>query len=65
MDTQARIAAYVEENCIMQKLIVQKTGYSATKVSQILRCKQKMSADEFLNFCKALGKEPNDFMEEE
>lgn len=65
MNTQALIAKYIKENCIMQKLIVMRTGYSKAKVSQIINLKQKMSADEFIAFCKALNKNPNDFMEDD
>lgn len=65
MEVQARIAAYIKENFIMQKLIVEKTGYSATKVSQILNLGQKMTADEFVAFCKALGKDPGFFIDDD
>lgn len=65
MEVQARIAAYIKENFIMQKLIVEKTGYSATKVSQILKLGQKMTADEFVAFCKALGKSPEFFIDDD
>ena len=65
MNTQARIAQYIKENCIMQKLICKKTGFSQAKVSLILNLKQKMSADEFMAFCKALGKDPGFFIDDE
>lgn len=62
MNVQERVAEYVQNNGIMQKFIADKTGLSATKVSNILNLNQKMTADEFELFCKALRRQPNDFI---
>lgn len=62
MNVQQRVAAYVQNNGIMQKFIAEKTGLSPVKVSQILNLNQKMTADEFELFCKALNKQPGDFI---
>lgn len=62
MNTQKRIAAYISDNGIKQSFIVEKTGLDKNVVSGILTSKRKMSADEFGLFCRALNKQPNDFM---
>lgn len=62
MNVQEKIAAYVQNNGIMQKFIAEKTGLSPVKVSNILNLNQKMTADEFELFCKALRKQPGDFI---
>lgn len=62
MNVQERVAQYVQNNGIMQKFIAEKTGLSTVKVSNILNLNQKMTADELELFCKALKKEPNDFI---
>lgn len=62
MDVQERVAKYVQNNGIMQKFIAEKTGLSQVKVSNILNLNQKMTADEFELFCKALRKQPNEFI---
>lgn len=62
MNVQERVAEYVQNNGIMQKFIAEKTGLSTVKVSNILNLNQKMTADEFELFCKALKRQPNDFI---
>lgn len=62
MNVQQKVAEYVQSNGIMQKFIAEKTGLSPVKVSNILNLNQKMTADEFEMFCKALRKQPNDFI---
>ena len=62
MNVQQKVAEYVQNNGIMQKFIAEKTGLSPVKVSNILNLNQKMTADEFELFCKALRKQPNDFI---
>lgn len=62
MNVQERVADYVQSNGIMQKFIAEKTGLSAVKVSNILNLNQKMTADEFELFCKALKRQPTDFI---
>lgn len=62
MNVQQKVAEYVQSNGIMQKFIAEKTGLSPVKVSNILNLNQKMTADEFELFCKALRKQPNDFI---
>lgn len=62
MNVQQRVAEYVQDNGIMQKFIADKTGLSPVKVSNILNLNQKMTADELELFCKALKKQPGDFI---
>lgn len=62
METQAKVAEYIRSHGITQAFIASKTGYSTAKVSQIMNCKQKMTADEFINFCRVLKKEPTYFV---
>jgi plasmid maintenance system antidote protein VapI len=65
MNVQAKIAEYVQNNGIMQRFIAEQTGLSDVIVSNIINLKRKMTADEFVLFCKALNKQPNDFIVEE
>jgi transcriptional regulator with XRE-family HTH domain len=62
MNVQERVAEYVQNNGIMQKFIAERTGLSAVKVSNILNLNQKMTADELELFCRALRKEPGEFI---
>ena len=64
MVVQSKVAQYLEEQGIKQSWLAQKTGLTDNMISGILNGKRKMSADEFVCICKALGKNPNDFMEE-
>lgn len=63
MNVQERVAEYVQNNGIMQKFIAEKTGLSTVKVSNILNLNQKMTADDLELFCRALKKQPSDFMD--
>ena len=63
MVVQSKIAQYLEEQGIKQSWLAQKTGLTDNMISGILNGKRKMTADEFVRICKAIGKSPNDFME--
>ena len=63
MNVQERVAEYVQNSGIMQKFIAEKTGLSTVKVSNILNLNQKMTADDLELFCRALKKQPSDFMD--
>ena len=65
MATQSKVADYVRNMGIKQNWLAEKTGLTESIVSDIFRGKRKMTADEFVCICKALGKNPNDFMEVE
>ncbi|MBQ1555295.1 MAG: helix-turn-helix transcriptional regulator [Clostridia bacterium] len=63
MVVQSKVAQYLEEQGIKQSWLAQKTGLTDNMISGILNGKRKMTADEFVRICKAIGKNPNDFME--
>ena len=63
MVTQSKVADYVRNMGVKQSWLAEKTGLTESIVSDIFRGKRKMTADEFVCICKALGKNPNDFME--
>ena len=63
MVVQSKVAQYLEERGIKQSWLAQKTGLTDNMISGILNGKRKMTADEFVRICKAIGKNPNDFME--
>lgn len=65
MNVQKRIAEYIVNSGIRQSFIVGKTGLSPNRVSAILNCKSKMSADEYELFCIALNKKPSEFIKSE
>ncbi len=62
MVVQSKVAQYLEEQGIKQSWLAQKTGLTDNMISGILNGKRKMTADEFVRICKAIGKNPNDFM---
>lgn len=63
MGVQRRITNYVREMGIRQSTLCRKTGITTDRMSAMFRGKSRMSADEFIAICKAIEKEPNDFME--
>lgn len=63
MMVQSVVAQYIKDMGIKQNWIASKIGMSENAISAILNGKRKMSADEFARICRAIGKEPNDFME--
>lgn len=62
MIVQARVADYVQNNGIRGSFIADRAELSPIVVSRILTNKREMTADEFERICKALHKQPNDFM---
>lgn len=63
MVVQSKVAQYLKEQGIKQSWLAQKTGLTDNMISGILNGTRKMTADEFVRICKAIGKNPNDFME--
>jgi len=61
MNINEKLFDYVEKNGIKQLFISQQTDISPNAVSQILRNKRKISAEEFIEICDALGIDPNIF----
>lgn len=64
MNIQAKIAEYVFSSGIKRSFIAEKTGYPYNTVRNILSCKKKMTADEFVTFCRVLNKDPMYFINE-
>ncbi len=63
MNVQARVAEYIKRIGIKQAEVSRKTGIKPKRLSGIVNCSLKMTADEYEKICKAIEKEPNDFME--
>lgn len=63
MVVQRRVAEYIRHIGITQAAICRKTGITPKRMSIILTCNSKMTADEYEKICRAIEKEPNDFME--
>ena len=63
MNVQARVAEYIKQLGIKQAVISRKTDIKQKRLSGIMNCSLKMTADEYEKICKAIEKEPNDFME--
>lgn len=55
MNANEKLKKYLEEHGITQSFICKQTGLSADKVSNIITCKRKMSADELASIAKALN----------
>lgn len=63
MVVQSRVADYIKHIGIKQAAICRKTGITPKRMSGILTCSLRMTADEYEKICRAIEKEPNDFME--
>lgn len=63
MRVQTRIADYIQRLGIKQAAICKKTGIKTKRMSGIMTGHIKMTADEYEMICKAIEKQPNDFME--
>lgn len=58
---QKRIRNYVKNNGIKQRHIANVTGLKEYHVSDLLRCRTKMDADEFVAISLAVGQTPDFF----
>lgn len=56
-----KLKEIIERRGIKQIFICQKTGMTADTISRIINNTRKMTAEEFLNICEALGIDPNEF----
>lgn len=63
MGVQTRVFNYIRDMGIKQITICEKTGISIDKMSAMYRNVTRMTADDFEKICKAIQKDPNDFME--
>lgn len=64
MEVYQRIAKYLVDHGISQKFLADRIGISTVCMSNRLNGKCSLGANEFLEICKALEKDPNYFMEE-
>lgn len=62
MNIQQNVADYVRGHGIKQKFIVEQTGISKNKICQMMGGTRKMTVNEFAEICRALKKQPNDFI---
>lgn len=55
MDCNKKIAEYLKEHGISQKFLVEKTGLTSQKVSNIVNGTRKITGDELVVISKSLG----------
>lgn len=55
-----RLKLYITRNGLKQKVIAEKSGLTENQMSQILKGKRGISADEFEIICNAMNVAPND-----
>lgn len=55
MDCNMKLAKYLEDHGITQSFVSEKTGITKEKMSNILNGKRKLTGDELVAVCKALG----------
>ncbi len=55
-----RLKLYITQNGLKQKVIAEKSGLTENQMSQILKGKRGISADEFEIICNAMNANPND-----
>lgn len=63
MKVNERIRAYLLEHGIKQNFLVENTGMPQYVVSNLLNGKRKITADELSKISRALGVNPNIFLE--
>ncbi|QRN86001.1 helix-turn-helix transcriptional regulator [Clostridia bacterium] len=57
-----RISKYLKDQGIKQKAVAEKAGFSEQQFSAMMNGNRKILAEDIADICKALGKEPNDFI---
>ena len=55
MDCNKKLSEYLESKGITQKFICDNTGITPEKMSNILKNKRKITGDELVSICNALG----------
>ena len=63
MDINAKIKEYIESHGVRQSFLVQKTGIDREKMSKIINCKRKVTAEELVKIARALDIEINYFFD--
>lgn len=59
---QKRLSDYIKQMGIKQSVIALKTGIDPVIISAIMTGRRKLTADEFEMICRAIERQPNDFM---
>lgn len=62
---QTRLRAYIKANGITQRYISKAIGLDEKSVSSILNNRRELRADEFMDICKAIRVNPDEFIEKE
>jgi transcriptional regulator with XRE-family HTH domain len=63
MNVNQRIKKYLEEHGITQVFLEKKTGISHDKLSRLLNCKRKVTAEELSKISQALNVPINIFLD--
>lgn len=61
---QTRLRAYIKANGISQRFISKSIGLDEKSLSSILNNRRELRADEFMDICKAIRVNPNEFVEQ-
>ena len=65
MQAIPRLKEIITDRGIKYTTIAAKTGISVDALSKAFRGKRRMSADEMISICNAVGVTPNELLEEE
>lgn len=60
MDVMDTIYKVIDEKCLKQSAVARAAGYDPKKFNAILRRRKKMTSDDVVPICKALGVTPNE-----
>lgn len=60
MDVMDTIYKVINEKCLKQSAVARAAGYDPKKFNAILRRRKKMTSDDVVPICKALGVTPNE-----
>lgn len=63
MELNENIKKYIDANGIKQKILVEKTGISQEKISNIMNGKRKITGEELLLIARALNVNANIFLD--
>lgn len=55
MEVQKAIGEYLKEHGIKQQFLVDRCGWTKQKTSNIIRCAQKITVEDVVKVCDALG----------
>ena len=65
MTIAEKMKQYIDENGLKQKAIAQRASMREDAVSNMLRSKRKMTVDEYISICHAIGVPPQKFLDGE